>query len=174
MIAIVCRTDRRDAFALSSYRSRIKRLVKNLGLELCELSIVFVDDDEIQSLNSEYRGKEQPTDVLSFPQLMGTSLKALRESPTVLGDIVLSVPTLLRQAERGCLPRLRDGLGPRANRWSPLGEATFLTLHGLLHLLGYDHIEDADAETMERLELVCLSELFNRSERGRSFEALHR
>ena len=80
-----------------------------------ELSILVTDDPGIQALNAQWRGKEQPTDVLSFPQ----------EDEVLLGDLVLSLDTAARQAlERGHSLR---------------SELRILMIHGLLHLLGYDH-----------------------------------
>jgi probable rRNA maturation factor len=92
-----------------------------------ELSVVFCDDPFIHALNRDYRGKDKPTDVLSFPQGPETG---------VLGDIVISVPTAARQA---------------AERGQPVGqEVEWLFLHGLLHLLGYDDSTDEEAEEMNR------------------------
>src|SRR5688572_6104934 len=88
-----------------------------------EVSLVFCDEPFIHALNRDYRGKDKPTDVLSFPQD--------RESG-VLGDVVISVPTAQRQAkERG---------------HSLEAEIEWLFLHSLLHLAGYDHQTDEEAE----------------------------
>ena len=156
MISVVCRSVNRTCLPLSSYRSRVKRLMDVLGLQECELSIMLVDDEEIQRLNREFRQKDAPTDVLSFPQLSSVCIQSLKEDPALLGDIVLSLPTVARQAQDGCLPRLEASLAGRVKTWSVLDEATFLTIHGLLHLLGYDH-EDADeADEMETMEGLIL------------------
>ena len=163
MISIVCRSVKRDCFPLSSYRWRVKRLLKLLGIEQCELSILLVDDTEIHALNLTYREKDSSTDVLSFPQLSSVCMTSLRERPAVLGDIVLSLPTLERQAQKGCLPRLQDRLGDRSHCWSNLDEATFLTIHGLLHLLGYDHMDEFDADEMEDVEARILSAVLRRN-----------
>lgn len=103
----------------------------------CELSLVLCGDAHIQPLNAQWRGKDAPTDVLSFPQ----------EHDTVLGDLVISVDTAARQAaERG--HGLRD-------------ELRILLVHGLLHLLGYDHetgeedhreMAEAEQKLMKRLD----------------------
>jgi probable rRNA maturation factor len=92
-----------------------------------ELSLVFCDDPFIQALNRDYRAKDSPTDVLSFPQDLQFG---------VLGDIVISVPTARRQAEAGGRT-LRE-------------EVEWLFLHGALHLLGYEDETDAQAEVMNR------------------------
>ena len=97
-----------------------------------------MDDASIQELNQKWRGKDQPTDVLSFPQ--GT--------PTHLGDIVISLPTARRQAER-----FQHSLQTELQR---------LLIHGILHLLGYDHVHGGwQARKMKEQEERLLS-LLNR------------
>ncbi|WP_406567261.1 rRNA maturation RNase YbeY [Azospirillum fermentarium] len=109
-----------------------------------ELSVVLAGDALVQRLNREYRGKDKPTNVLSF---------ALTESddpdrdggPTILGDVILAHETLVREA---------------ADQVKPLdSHFAHLVVHGVLHLLGYDHEEDADADEMEALEVEILAEL---------------
>ena len=162
MISMVCRSVHRHAFPLSSYRARLKRLLRLLDLSESELSVLLIDDDEMQVLNRDYRGRDKTTDVLSFPQLSEVTLSRLWQAPTVLGDIVLSLETVTRQAQRGCLERLKPSLGRRWEAWSILDEATFLSIHGLLHLLGHDHLEDEDAAKMEACEGRLLSALLSR------------
>lgn len=100
--------------------------------ETTEVSVLLSDDEGISSLNAEYRGVEGPTDVLSFSQHEGEDEFAGEEN--LLGDLVISVETAKRQAkEQG---RALDA------------EIDMLVAHGLLHLLGYDHAEPAEAETM--------------------------
>jgi probable rRNA maturation factor len=111
------------------------RVLDVLGLPDTELSIVLCDDAFIHPLNRDYRGKDRPTDVLSFPQREGEESDP--DDP-VLGDIVLSVERAQAQAdERG---------------HSLETEIRILLVHGILHLLGHDHEEDADAEEMEAEE----------------------
>lgn len=107
----------------------------------CEVSVTLVNDAAIQALNRDYRGVDAPTDVLSFSQLEGTGpaphgLPA--EYPVPLGDIVVSVPRVRAQA-------LDYGHGEER-------ELGFLLVHGLLHLLGYDHEAPEDARAMRALE----------------------
>jgi len=104
------------------------------------LSVVLTSDDEIRDLNRQYRGKDTPTDVLSFPQTEGEFGDV---DPDFLGDIVISVETALRQAaEKGAPPER---------------EIDILLVHGLLHLLGYDHETNrADAARMRRMERKLL------------------
>ena len=97
-----------------------------------ELSILFTSDSEMRRLNAKYRRKDAPTDVLSFPSTGGPG-------PATLGDIVISIPTARRQAKAG---------GSSLER-----ETLFLLVHGLLHLLGYDHARSGgEAKKMERLQ----------------------
>lgn len=92
-----------------------------------ELSLVLSDDEFIHQLNRDYRGKDRPTDVLSFEQ---------DPAAGVLGDVVISVPTARRQA--------------KTHGHSTANEIEWLFLHGALHLLGYDDETEAQAEEMDR------------------------
>ena len=106
--------------------------------EACEVSVLLTNDSAIQSLNSEYRNIDTPTDVLAF---------AMREdgdesmNPHLLGDVIISVPAARRQAH--------------AHNHSLDVEVANLTVHGVLHLLGYDHDIPADATIMfEKQEAI--------------------
>ena len=97
--------------------------------DLYEMSLRLTDDAEVQSLNREYRHKDQPTDVLSFAALeVDCQYDLPVEEPLYLGDIVISVETAVRQA---------DNQGHSIET-----ELTWLASHGLLHLLGWDHPDD--------------------------------
>lgn len=102
-----------------------------------EVSITFADDESIHKLNSEYRGIDRPTDVLSFP-LEETAGKIGGKRLIVLGDIVISLERAAAQAEE---------FGHSFER-----ETAFLCIHSMLHLLGYDHElgEDEDADMRRR------------------------
>lgn len=118
---------------------RIKNLARHLlQIEGCskniEVSVLLTDDEGITILNRDYRGIDGPTDVLSFSQLEGEEEFAPDEEENVLGDIVISVETARRQAEEA---------GKSVEE-----EIDMLLVHGLLHLLGYDHAEEADAQKM--------------------------
>lgn len=130
---------------------------------LSELCITLMGDDEIRELNRDYRQKDRATDVLSFSLLEGEALVLPEEVPIPLGDLMISVETAARQAERGALPRLSPAL--RSSGWSVDSEVSFLALHGLLHLLGYDHEDDEEADIMEGVELSLLGILLPRSAR---------
>ncbi len=102
-----------------------------------ELSLRIADSDEVASLNSAYRGKHGPTNVLSFP----ADLPDVVES-SLLGDIVICAPLVDAEAQ--------------AQGKSTLAHWAHLTVHGVLHLLGHDHLEDDEAELMESLETQAL------------------
>ena len=107
-----------------------------------EVSVVLTDDAGVQVLNREYRGMDKPTNVLSFAALEGDD-PLPPEGPVHIGDIILALETLRREAAEMEKP-LQDHF-------------THLLIHGTLHLLGYDHIDDAEANIMESLEISILS-----------------
>ena len=114
-------------------------VLRYLELLDAELSIVLCDDATIHPLNRDYRGKDKPTDVLSFAQREG-DFAFLEDN--LLGDVIISMETTRRQAdERG---------------HSVETELRVLLVHGILHLLGYDHIKDDEAEIMEAKEREIL------------------
>lgn len=105
-----------------------------------ELTVRIVDDDESRALNRAYRGKDRPTNVLSFPfeAPPGVSLE-------LLGDLVICAGVVAREAaEQG---------KPPEDHWA------HMVVHGVLHLLGYDHEEPAEADRMEALEVRILADL---------------
>lgn len=107
-----------------------------------ELSLVFTDDARIRTLNAGWRGKDKATNVLSFPAFQAKPGGLL---PPMLGDVVLAAETVAREAE------LED---------KPFDHHLLhLMIHGTLHLLGYDHEADSDAEVMESLERRALARL---------------
>jgi probable rRNA maturation factor len=118
-------------------------LLADLGHASSELSVAFVDDARMQELNREWRGKDRPTDVLSFSQLEGGAVPG---EAVLLGDVVISVDTLERQAADG--------------GWTVEEELVRLLLHGLLHLLGHDHEREDEALAMraEEARLVAVLE----------------
>lgn len=117
----------------------------------CELSIALVDDQKIRRLNREYRGIDRSTDVLSFAQQESIDPQLVQPHPEdtafplVLGDVILSVETTQKQASE--------------QEKSFEAELYFLLIHGILHLLGYDHQTDDDARVMKQLEQKVLREL---------------
>lgn len=122
---------------------------ENIGYG-CEVGVTFTDDAAIRELNREHRNIDRKTDVLSFPMLSDVrhAEKTDVDPETglvYLGDIVISVETAMRQAEE-------FGHGPER-------EIAFLTVHSMMHLMGYDHIEEADRRIMREHEEAVLDEL---------------
>lgn len=115
---------------------------------LVEIAVRLTDDAEVQTLNRDFRGKDKPTNVLSFPQVQDDLLEGLANSDDgeiLLGDIVLARETCAREAEEKAI--------------SIADHATHLIVHGTLHLVGYDHGDDASAGAMEALEVKALASL---------------
>lgn len=130
------------AFAQTPYDELRRRTVT------LEVSIKLSDDAEVHVLNRTYRDKDKPTNVLSFPMIPQDLLATLAntdDGEALLGDIVLARETCAREA---------------AEKGIPFADhATHLMVHGTLHLLGYDHIVDDEAEEMEGLEKSALASL---------------
>lgn len=132
---------------------RAQGLLRALALTDVELSVLLTDDGEIQELNRTYREQDKPTDVLSFSQFDDEEPLA-PGCPQPLGDVVISVPTAQRQVGQGCLPRLWAAYGSPESppAWSLLRELEFLLLHGILHLIGHDHMAEDERLEMETEE----------------------
>jgi probable rRNA maturation factor len=130
LVAVKCEASSARRYA-RIIRNDARALLKLLSLDNHELSLVLTDDAAIRALNRVFRRKDSATDVLSFPQLEIGSTGAAKCSvrdygmPAMLGDVVISVDTAQRQAER---------LGE-----TPQSRLRTLLIHGVLHLLGYDH-----------------------------------
>ncbi len=119
------------------------------GPATVEISIRLTDDAEVQTLNAQYRQKDKPTNVLSFPMVQADLLDTIGQNSddgeVLLGDIVLAYETCAREAaEKGI---------------SVADHATHLIVHGTLHLLGYDHMVGMEAEAMEAIEIDALAAL---------------
>ena len=116
---------------------------------LVEISVRLATDDEVRDLNHRYRGKDKATNVLSFPMVQADLIDVTDENSDdgelLLGDIILAYGVCVAEAaERGV---------------SVEAHATHLMVHGTLHLLGYDHGGDAEAEAMEDIERQALASL---------------
>lgn len=118
----------------------ITAVLNNQQIDEAEVSIYIVDEDESQELNSQYRGKEKPTNILSFPADIPEEVGV-----PLLGDLVICAPVIEREA-------LEQHKSVDAH-WA------HILVHGSLHLLGYDHIEDDEAELMEALETNIITGL---------------
>ncbi|MBI1908939.1 MAG: rRNA maturation RNase YbeY [Deltaproteobacteria bacterium] len=114
------------------------RLFEGLGLADCELSIVFVSDRVIQKYHAQYFNDSTPTDVISFPS---------GEQNGFLGDILISLDTAARQA--------------RQKKHSTWDEVKLLLVHGILHLLGYDHQKKRDRQKMWQKQRALLRSIAN-------------
>ena len=113
--------------------------------EKIEVSIFFTDDEMIRELNHKYREINKPTDVLSFAFEDDEDSFPLVGENRILGDIIISVETARRNAQEA----------NHSLEW----EINILILHGLLHLLGYDHLEDKEYELMRKKELEILNKM---------------
>src|SRR6478672_792187 len=110
-----------------------------------EIAVMLTDDAGIRTLNSNWRGIDKPTNVLSFPALQPANPSGPNDAPRMLGDIAIAYETTRKEAD--------DEQKPFDHHLS------HLAVHGFLHLIGYDHEKDDDAETMESLEQEILAQL---------------
>ena len=111
----------------------------------CEIGIACVGNDESHKLNLEYRGKDKPTNVLSFPGDVPEEVVAMLDALPI-GDLVICIPVVLQEAAD--------------QQKTPIEHFTHMLVHGALHLMGYDHeTSDEDAEEMEALEIQILAKL---------------
>lgn len=109
----------------------------------CEISLSFVENYEIHQLNKSYRNKDCPTDVLSFP--MYDEAETIIENEILLGDIVMSISKATEQAAE---------YGHTVER-----EICYLTIHGMFHLLGYDHMQDDEKKLMREKEKKVINNI---------------
>ncbi len=110
-----------------------------------EVSLVLSDDARVQDLNREWRGKDSATNVLSFPAYDDEQPDLPEGAPLLLGDIILAYETCVAEADR--------------DQISVSDHLTHLVVHGVLHLLGYDHLTDEETDEMEALEISILAKL---------------
>ena len=135
MFEIFNETDREipEVDTLNNY---IKYVVKKLKLAKCEFNIIIVDNKKIHEINKEYRNIDRETDVISFA--LEDNMDVKYTDFRLLGDIYISIDKVISQANEYGHSNLR--------------EICFLATHGILHLLGYDHMEPADEEEMFKLQ----------------------
>jgi len=110
-----------------------------------ELAVMLTDDAGIQTLNRNWRGIDKATNVLSFPALQPVGARGPDDAPPMLGDIAIAYQTMRREADEEAKPFEHH--------------LSHLAVHGFLHLVGYDHENDDDAEAMEGLEREILAQL---------------
>ena len=116
-------------------RKLLRKWAKAVYGDAATITMRFVDDEESQHLNDTYRGKNKPTNVLSFPY----------EDTPLMGDIVFCPNVIVREA--------------KAQGKTVTAHMAHLVVHGVLHLMGYDHLNDRDAKEMESLEIEILADL---------------
>ncbi|WP_114241729.1 rRNA maturation RNase YbeY [Dyella sp. C9] len=140
-VSIVYGVARKGVPAAASFRRWVDAALRGAKRrKAAELAIRIVDTREGRMLNREYRGRDYATNVLSFPAELPPGLNL-----PLIGDLAICAPVVAREAAE-------QGISPR-DHWA------HLTVHGVLHLLGYDHIEDTEAEAMEALETRILAGL---------------
>lgn len=120
-------------------RGAVEATLAECGVREAEVSVALTNDTRIQELNRQWRGHDMPTNVLSFP-----APRTQPDDEHFLGDVVLAFETIRREAE------LESKL--------LVSHVVHLAIHGTLHLLGFDHENDADAEIMERRERDVLAQ----------------
>ena len=133
-----------DIKELKTLEEYVKNITKNLEIEKAIFNIILVDEEEIHTLNREYRGIDRKTDVITFA--LEDNKRFKNPEIRVLGDIYLCIPVAYEQAE--------------IYGHSQTREICFLATHGILHLLGYDHINEEEEKEMFTLQ----EELLNRYE----------
>lgn len=133
----VTNTSRNTAFDVEVVYSAVRTTLKAHDAEPCEVSVLLTDDAGIRQLNHDYRGIDAPTDVLAFSMREGEDGDV---NPSLLGDLVISLETAARQAAT------RNGLSGVCGNLET--ETALLTVHGTLHLLGYDHQAQEEAKVM--------------------------
>ncbi len=116
--------------------------LKNQNVDNAIFSVIFVEDEEIHAMNRDYRGVDRVTDVISFAFEDNNDL--VYNEIRMLGDIYICIPQMKRQAESYAHSEKR--------------ELSFLAVHGLLHLLGYDHMNEEDEKVMFALQELILNE----------------
>ena len=131
---------------IDNIRTAIETVGQLYGVENSEVSVTLTDNEHIHVINREYRGVDRPTDVISFalneseePEVVGGS------EVNMLGDLIISLERAEEQAA---------DYGHSVRR-----EVAFLTVHGMLHLLGYDHMEDEEREEMETEQRFVMDKL---------------
>ena len=141
-----------DSLALRAATAAIERTPNGellTGAATFEVSVRLTDNAEVQHLNAQYRHKDKPTNVLSFPMVQSDLLETVGQNSddgeVLLGDIVLAYGVCAAEAEERGI--------------SLVDHATHLIVHGTLHLLGYDHMAEDEAEAMEAIETDALASL---------------
>ncbi|MGE5158839.1 MAG: rRNA maturation RNase YbeY [Gemmatimonas sp.] len=145
VVAAECWRNEPDAEAVVQRAIAAAASACDAELSHAELAVMLTDDAGVRALNKDFRGLDKPTNVLSFPAPEVGGSGGADEAPRSLGDIAIAYETVRREAD--------DEGKPFADHLS------HLAVHGFLHLIGYDHETDDDAEEMESLETEILAQL---------------
>src|SRR6202795_2095055 len=145
LVVADCWQDEPDAEAVIQRAIAIAAATVDTDVADAELAVMLTDDSGIRTLNSNWRGIDKPTNVLSFPALQPSGAGGPDDAPRMLGDIAIAYETTRQEAD--------DEQKPFDHHLS------HLAVHGFLHLIGYDHEKDDDAEAMEALETEILAQL---------------
>src|SRR6202051_2273680 len=145
LVVAECWQTEPDAEAIIQRAVAVAVEIADADLGEAELAVMLTDDAGIRTLNCNWRGIDKPTNVLSFPALPPTGPSGPDDAPRMLGDIAIAYETTRKEAD--------DEQKPFDHHLS------HLAVHGFLHLIGYDHEKDADAEAMEGLETEILAQL---------------
>ncbi|SFV84272.1 Metal-dependent hydrolase YbeY, involved in rRNA and/or ribosome maturation and assembly [hydrothermal vent metagenome] len=129
-----------DSINEESLANTLQQVISNLDKGESELLIRIVSKDEIQSLNKTYRHQDKPTNVLSFPSDLPIEI-----DESILGDVVICTDVVASEA--------------KAQNKTFEHHLIHMAIHGTLHLLGYDHVEESDANKMESLEIEILEKI---------------
>lgn len=134
-----------DDLAVATVEEAAAKVSELYGLDRAELSVTLTDNQHIHIINRQYRGVDRPTDVISFALNESDEPEVQDQEVNILGDIIISLERAAEQAKE---------YGHSYRR-----EVAFLTVHGLLHLLGYDHMEEAERLEMEEEQRVVMEAL---------------
>jgi probable rRNA maturation factor len=145
IVAADCWQDQPDAEAVIQRAIEAAAQICDADVGDAEVAVMLTDDAGIRTLNNNWRGIDKPTNVLSFPALQPTGPAGEDDPPRMLGDIAIAYQTVRREAD--------EALRPFTHHLS------HLSVHGFLHLVGYDHETDDEAEEMEALETEILAQL---------------
>jgi len=145
IVAAECWQDQPDAEAVIQRAIDAAAQLSDADVGDTEIAVMLTDDAGIRTLNNNWRGIDKPTNVLSFPALQPTGPVGEDDPPRMLGDIAIAFETMRREADEAQKPFEHH--------------LSHLTVHGFLHLIGYDHETDDDAEEMEALETEILAQL---------------
>ena len=145
LVVAECWQSEPDAEAVIQRAVAVAAEIADADTGEAEIAVMLTDDAGIRTLNSNWRGIDKPTNVLSFPALQPTGPVGPDDAPRMLGDIAIAYQTTRKEAD--------DEQRPFDHHLS------HLTVHGFLHLIGYDHENDDDAEAMEALERQILAQL---------------